>query len=331
MISNSTSGYSYFMVAKVNSGAGAGGINDGNGDYLLDRNGATSNLVSLKVSSTNKYGFQKRTDVGNALGGPESSTAINFDNYEIISMSRLRIDENNADYYLHVDGTLEDTETGNPNEGETTPPTPRIGRHANFGNGTGLEGEIAEFLVFSSYLNDTRRILVENYLAARYDLPVANDYYAYEASYGEDVGGFGQNGTDSDDFHLDGQSAGMLAISNATSLDDGDWLLWGHNGSDASSWATTERPDGSFQRVAREWQFDETTSGDGVGTVSVSFETTALPTLPSGFSTYYLLKDADGDFSAGAEIFELSVNGSTAAIDNFSIADGEYITICCKK
>ncbi len=329
MISNSTSGYSYFMVTEVNTGAASGGMSDGAGDFLLDRTTATQNLVSLKVTNTDKYGFQKRTDAGNALGGPVSTSSINFDNYEIISLSRLRIDENNADYFLHVDGTLEDSETGNPNEGETTPPNPRIGRHATNEN-NGLQGEIAEFIVFSSYLNDTRRIIVENYLGARYNLPIATDRYAYEASYGEDVSGFGQNGTDSDDFHLEGQSAGIMTASNASSLDDGDWLLFGHDGGDATAWATAGRPDGSFQRIARTWRFDETTAGDGVGTVSLSFETMALPTLPSGFSTYYLLRDTDGDFTSGSEQFELSLNGSVASIDNFSIADGDYITVAVR-
>lgn len=329
MISNSTSGYAYFMVVEVNTGPASGGIASGGGDYLLDRTTATQNLVSLKVTNTDRYGFQKRTDAGNALGGPISASSINVDNYEIVSISRLRIDENNADYFMHVDGTLEGTETGNANEGETTPPNARIGRHATDPN-NGLQGEIAEFAVFSSYLNDTRRILVENYLAARYGLTVANDYYAHEASYGEDVSGFGQNGTDSDDFHLDGQSAGILSVSNASSVDDGDFLLFGHDGGDGTAWTTTGQPDGSFQRITRAWQFDETTAGDGVGTVTVGFETTSLPTLPSGFGTYYLLTDTDGDFTSGSEQFELTINGSTASIDNFSIADGDYITIAVR-
>jgi len=334
-ISSSTSGYNYFVVTKVNSTPDQGEMDDGQGDFILDRTSATTELVSLKVTDDdgvgnngpNRYGFQKRTNAGNALGGPISSTDISLDNFEILSLSRLRIDANNADYFLHIDGTLEGSETGNPNEGETTPPNPRIGRHATNAN-NGLQGDIAEFIVFSSYLNDTRRILVENYLSSRYGLPIADDRYTHDVNFGEDVAGIGQEGTDSDDFHLRAQSSGILTIENASSLDDGDYMLFGHNDGDTTSWSASDVPDASFERLGRVWQFDET---NDIGTIDLTFDTVNLPDIPSGFTDYYLLVDDDNDFSNGIlSQTLLTESGSDRIASGVDIADDSYVTIAVR-
>jgi len=331
-ISNSTSGYNYFMVVKVNPGPDPGAMNDGAGDFILDRTSATQNLVSLKVTDDNgpdAYGFQKRTDAGSALGGPVSGSAIDVGNYEIIGMSRERIDEDNADYYLHVDGALEDFETGNPNEGPTTPPQPRIGRHATNAN-NGLDGDIAEFIIYGGYLGEARRIIVENYLAARYGINLStNDKYGFEATHGEDVAGIGHES--SGDAHEQAQSDDVLGVRSASSLDDGDYLLFGHDGGDATTWVTSETPDGSYQRIAREWAFDESTSGDGMGTLTAFVDPAGLSAAPANFDQYYLLIDDDGDFSNGGTTeITLSDNAGLEEATGVTIADGSFATIAVR-
>lgn len=58
-----TGGFSYFIVLKDTAFV-AGTNGNGNGDYILDRTTGTNELTSLKVSNTNKFGYQKRDNSG---------------------------------------------------------------------------------------------------------------------------------------------------------------------------------------------------------------------------------------------------------------------------
>lgn len=91
---------------------------------------------------------------------------------------------------------------------------------------TGYHGYIAEEMVFSRALNDSERIIVENYFASKYGTTTANDHYAGDTQgYTSDVFGIGrQTGSAASS---SGESAG-LSLTATSSLDEGDWLLAGH-------------------------------------------------------------------------------------------------------
>ena len=88
-------------------------------------------------------------------------------------------------------------------------------------------------------------------------------------SNGNDVAGIGR--VDAANFHNNATSAGILNISNPSSLDNGDYLLSGIIMDAVSSWASTGTPTDvlnlSYLRVAREWRADKT---NDVGTVSIT-------------------------------------------------------------
>ncbi|GAH01427.1 unnamed protein product, partial [marine sediment metagenome] len=86
-------------------------------------------------------------------------------------------------------------------------------------------GDIAEIIFYNYDLNDAERIIVDNYLAAKYDHTITNDKYAYEATHSYDVAGIGRE--DASNVHTTAMSAKMLKISNASDLSDGDYLLIG--------------------------------------------------------------------------------------------------------
>ena len=84
---------------------------------------------------------------------------------------------------------------------------------------------------------------------------------------------------DASNFHTAAQSAGILKISNAASLDvAGDYLLFGHNGGDAANWTTAEDPNAGInpQRVAREWRLDENGT---VGSITIAVLASGLPSF----------------------------------------------------
>ncbi|MCB9195414.1 MAG: T9SS type A sorting domain-containing protein [Flavobacteriales bacterium] len=186
-------------------------------------------------------------------------------------------------------------------------------------------GDVAELIVYNTTLNDGQRIIVENYLAARYGLTIANDHYAFEGTHAEEVAGIGQESAGNN--HTSAMSAGLLRIENATSMNDGDYLIFGHDNADATAWTTTETPDGgtNMQRFAREWILDET--GD-IGSVDFVIDAATFPAQPAGHTMYVVMIDADGDFSSGASVYELvNTSGTEYGVSGIDINDGEFVTI----
>lgn len=186
-------------------------------------------------------------------------------------------------------------------------------------------GDIAEIIVYNTTLNTAQRIIVENYLAAKYNLAIANDYYIHQSTHSFDVSGIGR--VNASNAHTSSTSAGLINISNPSALGDGDYLLFGHENGDVAAWTTTESPDGgtNIRRLAREWIINET---NDVGTVDITLETATLPALPAGFALYGLLVDADGDFSSGSTVYALENSvGTEYQITGLNLSDGDYLAI----
>ena len=169
---------------------------------------------------------------------------------------------------------------------------------------------------FNYHLDTAERIIVENYLAAKYGLSIANDKYIYQGSHGHELAGIGRESASAD--HTSSASGNILYMNNPSSLDDGDYLFWGHNDS-ALTFTAVEAPySGVSQRLERTWRVNRT--GD-IGTVDMSIDTAFLPALPAGFHEYVLYVDPDDDldqdFSTGTvEEYTLSYqNGLLVAED----------------
>ncbi|MCK4698875.1 MAG: hypothetical protein KAT38_01010, partial [Bacteroidales bacterium] len=191
-------------------------------------------------------------------------------------------------------------------------------------------GDFAEVIVYNTYLNDAQRIIVANYLAAKYNLDISasgNNYYSYEDDHGNDVAGIGRE--DATNTHTSAMSSGIMQISNPSALDaDNEYMFFGHDDDSISSWTTIEAPNSgtNIQRLAREWRFEET--GD-LGTLTFTIDTTLLPARPSGYSKFVLLVDADGDFSSGASIYEMLSPGTDEFFElpGYNINSGDYVAI----
>jgi hypothetical protein len=316
-----TNGFSYIVVFNPTSFT-AGGTADGAGDYIIDRTSGTNGLASLKIASTNKYMFQKRDDGGGGLGGPVSTTNVTTSTFHIVDYTRERTA--GALYRLFLDGALD--QTAADADGNLTPPTPRIGRHATTAN-NGIKGYISELIIYNYRVNDAQVRILNSYLAAKYNLPISNDKYAFDATHPNDVAGLGSEGAGLD--NTDAQSAGILQINLPSSLSAGDYLLFGHDNASISAWTTTEAPNAGtdIQRLSREWRLNET--GTDAGTTRFQVDVTTLPAAPAGHTRYGLMVDSDGDFSSGATVYEMSlVAGSlyeTASTINTN--NGDFVSI----
>ncbi|MEM9328202.1 MAG: T9SS type A sorting domain-containing protein, partial [Bacteroidota bacterium] len=186
-----------------------------------------------------------------------------------------------------------------------------------------FDGDLAEVMIYNRVLNDAQRILVENYLGAKYGIAVTNERYTHDATYGFDVAGVGQE--DASNFHA-GASAGIITVSDPQSLENGDYLLYGHDNAGFADWTSdTNVPNVSTQRIPQEWVFEET--GD-IGQFTITVDIAGLPGTSVGFDSYALLLDDDGDFTSGATYVALSnTTGSLYEVVNVSMTGTTYVTV----
>jgi hypothetical protein len=223
-------------------------------------------------------------------------------------------------------------------ENNLTPPgnvTLRLG--SGHGGNADYGGRMGEVILFSDKKNLAQELIVENYLSARHNsggtvVAVvnrtlgANDHYAGDlasnANYDFQVFGIGQTSPGVN--HLSGGSAGFGL--EATSLDDNEWLMAGHD-TTANSLLTYEdgNPDTSTQRWNRAWYVDKTGVLDA--TLAFDFEDAGL-TLPGPGTSYQLLYSADSNFSDGFQTLAATnsiTSGTVAfALNNGMLLDGYY-------
>jgi len=189
-----------------------------------------------------------------------------------------------------------------------------------------FDGYVAEIIQYRKKLNAAQQIIVNNYLATKYDLVLGtNDFYDFKTTFGFDMAGIGR--VNAGNTHTRAESAAILSLGNAEDLDDGEFALFGHDNGDFSNWSSSGVPSGdtNIVKLDRMWRFD--IAGDP-GTVSVTLRTDQLPLLPPGFESYNILVDTvDNDFSAGATSYGAFELGNELTVNHVRITDGAYLAI----
>jgi hypothetical protein len=202
-----------------------------------------------------------------------------------------------------------------------------------------LNGDIAEVIIFNRNVNAAERIVINNYLSAKYNINLgANDIYDEDnvanGNFDFDVAGIGRVNATS--IHNDAKS-NIVRINSAASLDDNEFLVWGHDNAALLPTLTTDIPAGLQARAGRTWRVSET--GD-VGSVTMQFDlngfTVANPT------DLRLLIDTDNDglfvdetpisgvVSVGGGLYEFQNVSSLGDNMRFTIATINSITLPIK-
>jgi len=203
--------------------------------------------------------------------------------------------------------------------------------------GTSLfTGRLAEICYYAFSVSPCQRVIIENYLAAKYFANViANDKYDYQTSFGDDVIGIGKE--DDDDQHNVSQGDNLFEISADMDLafpsDEPYYLMVGHNNSPIS-WTDDNVPDTlSFQRLRRTWRFDRRGPDDGEETVHIEMNENDLPLLPAGFTKYGVIVDNSNgslpNFSGeDLQIVGLSEFGNSGIFEcDIEIVKGSYLAV----
>ncbi len=185
------------------------------------------------------------------------------------------------------------------------------------------QGDFSEIIIYNDFLNSARNKIVSNYLSSKYGLLISNDLYAYDAqgTFEHEVAGIGRDSLSS--FHNDAKGQAIVRINTPSSLDDGDFLLWGHNNGSMSIMENSDIPLGVEYRMERVWKADQT--GD-VGNVSIHFDLTGLP-IGNNTDLVLLIDSDGGTFINAAQINLSSYSGNIATFDNVYLSDGDRFTI----
>jgi hypothetical protein len=167
--------------------------------------------------------------------------------------------------------------------------------------------------------NEMRR--VQSYLAIKYGISLGGNsnpmdyvttggtvFWTGNATYNYDIFGIGidyptgiaqisgQSANLSSNSESPASGLGLMKISEASSLDNGDFLMIGHNNAPLSPQQFTNLPPTAHNaRFSRQWKVQRT---NDVGTVKLEFylHDIVFPvSLGSSTNDYYILIDADGD------------------------------------
>ena len=209
-------------------------------------------------------------------------------------------------------------------------------------NNTGdypFRGLFAEFCYYNDLLNPTQRIIIENYLGAKYFANIiVNDRFEHQGSYGNDVIGIGRfsNVTtgpigQQDAEHNLSKGYTPFTISKVNSYSSNDqFFLMGHN-KESMSFTETDVPNdpSNTRRLRRIWRADET---GNMGDISYTIDEDDLPSFPSGFSKPVLIID---ETSQNFPNFNLSSTKVLGMVDNgdgthtieYDMPDDAFFTI----
>ncbi len=300
---------------------------------LLD-NSSGGARVSLRFEQWNNTGRVGYTRYGIADYTTGLSSPFNQD--ALITFLKQTAGATNYNITLNTNGNESSAILG---LGSSNTPIPT----ETFGNWT--SGNVPEIIVYNNALNTAERIILYNYLVAKYGIVLQNnDLYVQDnpgnGNFDHDVAGIGQAADGSN--HTDSQGTGIVRISGATNLDNNEFLIWGHDNGNLLLDNTADVPSGqTHARLHRIWRVSESNTSSisvDVGAVDVRVDMTGV----AGYSSAYppqLLVDTDNDSSfddenplsaatsLGGNVYRF--NGVTLLSDGtrFTFAIGKKTTI----
>ena len=183
-------------------------------------------------------------------------------------------------------------------------------------------GKVAELFYFNQDVYDAKRIIITNYLSARYGIKLEfEDKYDFDVSHPWEMAGIGR--MFDYDYHADAKGEGPLRLKAPQDMEDNEFLMWGHDNEALDSWIDTNTPyDGFYKRVSRTWRVTE--SGGDLGNIDVLLDSSAVP---SSSDPIGLAFSPSSDFSEGYYSIPLTLNADGKYEGNGNFNDGDWFTI----
>ncbi|MBP6389898.1 MAG: T9SS type A sorting domain-containing protein [Flavobacteriales bacterium] len=275
--------------------------------WMVKGDDSDENFEMLSYSDGNihtptKYSDNSRTFPSSASGQVVTGT---FDIFEYSYSTAV-----GRDVYKNAGNIITDNENKTPKVNNL----PLYIANESSTSGRNVDGDIAEVVAFNAPLNSAQRLIVNNYLAAKYARTLSSgDIYVQDntgnGNYDHDVAGIGR--VNSSNMQTDSRGSGIVEVSKAgySGLGDDEFLIWGHDNGGLGTFGVGDLPTGVQGRWARVWRVNEVdASGSSlnVGNVDMTFDLAGLG--PVSASDLRLLVDTDGD---GLFADETPISGAT--------------------
>lgn len=196
-------------------------------------------------------------------------------------------------------------------------------------------GYIAEVILYRSALNEASRIIVDNYLSAKYNISLsANDKYsgddAANGNFDYEVCGVGQESSGSSTSFSSSVSGG-LGLNVNSGLDNGDYILAGHNSfTNDATYADVGGMTGSLNaRWVRIWYLDISNVSTVIN-VDLEFDISdgdVSGIVPGSASDYVLLYRSSNSGNWTELSSATSVSGDKIQFASLTLTNDGYYTI----
>ncbi|MCJ8292448.1 MAG: hypothetical protein HRT58_21375 [Crocinitomicaceae bacterium] len=267
---------------------------------------ATAGFILYSLPNSNNWGFW----TGRASGswqatGNSLSTAGSWASQTIVYNNG--VNGKNLSINQGLNATNTHTLTINPSRPY------RVGAGANESTPNYyFQGDIGEIIQYNNVINSSQRIIINNYLSAKYGFNLTNDDLYNEdivgnGNFDHDVAGIGRINTS--DLHTDSQGTGIVRISNPSELGDNEFLFWGHDNGLQQATNMTDVPVGVQARFERIWRASEVNlllTPVDVGAIDIRFDLAGLGAVIASDLRLMVDSDNDGTFND-----ETAIGGAT--------------------
>lgn len=226
---------------------------------------------------------------------------------------------------LFINNTLNATSTHSMTVNSTQPIRVGAGRNESTPNYR-FYGKIGEVIMFDAVLNSAQRIIINNYLSAKYNFSLTSeDYYDEDTTGGNfdfNVAGIGRASDGS--LHLDSQGTGIIRINTPSDLNNDEFLFWGEDQISASYDFSSSSSTDYIERLDTKWRVSKR---NDLGTVTIAVEESDITlNAGSGCNDLKLIVSNSSTFATKTS-YDLTLSSGTYTATGVSFTDGDYFTI----
>lgn len=184
-----------------------------------------------------------------------------------------------------------------------------------------LNAAITEIIIYKGELDSTQMIIVENYLKAKYNLTLNDDFIRYsDENYTQDVAGIGNES--GEDLHNESVSHALTVEGINESVNADEYVMFGHDGT-AYDVTSDDVPNG-YERWTRAWKFEA--AGEAEVKLTFNFSEAGIKMDTKNLPSYAVLYRADeeSDFTALTPSPSKLFNSLVFEIPSDELATGYY-------
>lgn len=196
----------------------------------------------------------------------------------------------------------------------------------NYASNQAHSGDYPEVIVYNVYLNTAQQIIVSNYLSAKYNIAISNDFYMQDETGNGDfdynVAGIGMAVDGS--FHADSRGNGIVRMLLPASLSSDKYLFWGRNNRTNYSFVTNTS--NYKERLSSNWRVNKR---NNLGTITFEIDMTGIDlSSKNACAPLQLIVDNDSDLLSPTSAYTLiNTTGNIYQATGVSFNDGDYFTV----